>query len=503
MTLLQAKNASESTEMQSDCNSPTAARQLRAAVMGAIYRWDAATGKALTPESAGDSIVEQILVTSDGTRVITRGQDGDAHIWDAANGNHLRGFKAAWERGMAMSPDGKYLVWASADPSIKFHNPQHPRNWTTTGTRIRMYDMAGDKFVERFAGCEGEAHDITFSNDGKKIIAIDHDNGMVRLWNVESGKEERSFQAVPEAEKNQAYHVRRTMLSPDGKTLAVGYDDDAANRPGFGHGPHMVRLWDLSAEKELFQLEGHYYYILDLVFSPDGRFLATASATESKKRSEEVFVWEMATGKRVEALPAGLPGATAVAFSRDGRLFATAQPEGEIQLWETATWTMLTTFKGHRDRPTALTFSPNGHLLSGSLDTTVLAWDVRPPRSLTGSLETAWIALANPEGGEAFKAAGRFVAQPSESIKFFEEKLKPREDPDAKRMLQWIADLDSDKFPVREAASKALRDLGSKAKPFLEEAVKTTKSPEVLERTGSSSRELTKFLLSNSGKRGR
>jgi RNA polymerase sigma factor (sigma-70 family) len=86
-------------------------KTLTGAVLGAIYRWDAATGKALTPEAAGDSIVEQILVTADGRRVVTRGQGDDAHIWDGNNARHLRSLKAAWQRGMAMSPDGRFLVW--------------------------------------------------------------------------------------------------------------------------------------------------------------------------------------------------------------------------------------------------------------------------------------------------------------------------------------------------------------------------------------------------------
>ena len=62
-------------------------KTLTGAVVGAIYCWDTATGKTLTPEAAGDSVFEQILVTPDGTHVVTHGQNGDAHVWDAATGN--------------------------------------------------------------------------------------------------------------------------------------------------------------------------------------------------------------------------------------------------------------------------------------------------------------------------------------------------------------------------------------------------------------------------------
>src|SRR5262249_32619565 len=146
--------------------------------------------------------------------------------------------------------------------------------------------------------------------------------------------------------------------------------------------------------------------------------------------------------------PGGLPvGATAVAFSRDGRVLATALPEGAIRVWEVATWTVQAEFPGHRDRPIALTFAPGGQLLSGSVDTTVLAWDIRPPRTAaTGSLGPAWTDLAEQESGEAFKAAGRFLAVPSEAVQFFAERIKPAEALDPERVERLLADLDSNEF---------------------------------------------------------
>ena len=58
------------------------------AVAGTIDRWDAATGRSLIPEG-GDCAVNQIAVTADGDRIVTRGWNGDAHIWDARTGEHL------------------------------------------------------------------------------------------------------------------------------------------------------------------------------------------------------------------------------------------------------------------------------------------------------------------------------------------------------------------------------------------------------------------------------
>ena len=238
-----------------------------------------------------------------------------------------------------------------------------------------------------------------------------------------------------------------------------------------------MRLWDMATGQEKRTLDGHQNYVLDMAFSPDGRLLVTAD----EKRS---FVWDAATGKRVAALPDGLPiGATAVAFSRDGRVLATALPEGAIRLWEVATWTARNEYKGHRDRATALTFAPGGQLLSGSLDTTVLAWDIRPPRvAVSVTLESAWNDLAKREAGEAFKAEGSFLAAPAEAVKIFAEKVKPVEALDPKRIQRLLDDLDSDQFAVRQRASAELQKMGELAGPALRKALEGEPSAETRRR---------------------
>jgi RNA polymerase sigma factor (sigma-70 family) len=464
----------------SDLHFTDDGKTLTAAVSGAIYRWDTATGKTLTPDAA-DSAVTGILVTPDGSRVITCGQYGEAHIWDGTNGKHLRRFQVGRRGTLAISPDGRFLAWPVRDESAQFTYPQTP-NWIYDGSRIRLYDIAADKVVDRFPGFKGDAHDLAFTSDGKKLVTVDgyggwvqtwHNDarkvvtvddhgGMVRIWDFEAGKEERSFAVVTDALKKRSFRIEQAGISPDGKTAVVIYVEVTRDLRAAGP-PHEMRLWDVATGKELSHF--HAGNPVFRSFSPDGRLVVTAAHG----------VYEFATGKRVAGFPYD-PSAyiRAAAFSPDGRYLAIAVPEYRIQIWEVAMWTKRCEFKSISDQSITLTFGPGGRLFTGNQDTTVLAFDMRPPR-VAGSLtlESAWNDLAKRDAAESFQSEGRFLETPADAVKFIAERIKPVETLDPKRVERLLADLDSNEFAVREAAQKALLGLDEQAIPFLEATLKS------------------------------
>ena len=257
-----------------------------------------------------------------------------------------------------------------------------------------------------------------FLPDGKTLLTLGGGFGdaTVRLWDVESGKELRSFTVattsdtkLPGAARASAgmpfYTTRRAALSPDGKTLAIGPDWE--ENLSVNH-DEPVRLWDVATGKagpELNKPENvlsvpyeaglgkdmhtpqvrvnwHMKSADGRAFSPDGRLLVDwAENPLGRSRMDHVVVWDVATGRVVATLAAGpRPGAASAAFAPDGRTLATASADGIVRLWEVATWTVRAEFRGHRDRVTALAFGPDGRLYTGGLDTVVLGWDAQPPR---------------------------------------------------------------------------------------------------------------------------
>jgi hypothetical protein len=97
-------------------------------------------------------------------------------------------------------------------------------------------------------------------------------------------------------------------------------------------------------------------------------------------------------------------------------------------------------------------------------------------------LEALWDELATADPVKAERAVEQLVACPREAVFLLKERLQPAPSPDPGRLARLMADLDSEEFQVREAASCELGKVAEAVEADLRTALADRPSPEVRRR---------------------
>jgi len=148
-------------------------------------------------------------------------------------------------------------------------------------------------------------------------------------------------------------------FSPDGRYLASASTDST------------IRIWDAVTGNELRVLQGHGGAVRSVVFSANGQMLASGGV------DGKVKLWEASSGRELASLDGHKGRINIVVFSRDGRWLASGGIDNTIRLWDVASKTELRTLTGHTGWVTALAFAvDNQTLASGSADRTVKLWNI-------------------------------------------------------------------------------------------------------------------------------
>src|SRR5205814_1516856 len=155
--------------------------------------------------------------------------------------------------------------------------------------------------------------------------------------------------------------------SPDGKRLVSAHyglkrnlaAPNAIDSFSYEDLTFSIKFWDPQTGTELTTLTGHNNFVNRLVFSNDGRLLASGGYDSSVK------IWDVASGRELHTLLGHTGSISALSFSPDGQFVFSGSDYGSVRLWNTQTGALLATLVTLNKGNDWLVVTPNG-LFDGS-----------------------------------------------------------------------------------------------------------------------------------------
>jgi len=308
----------------------------------------AATGHLIAVLEAYDTRVAAVALTPDAETLLTGSEDGELTIWQGEGFRHaatLASSSSARINQIAISPGGETAAVA------------RDNHW------VDLYSLPAGALLGSLDAPIGAVKSIAFGPEGKRLVC-GTDYKRVLIWDVESRAR------IGEIREPMNW-VCAVAVSPSGETLATGTMG-------------WIAIWRLGDGQRIAESELHTSTIHAMVYSLDGRFLASGSA------DKRIYLTETATMRSLP-LPTERTGYIwSLAFHPDGvHLVSGEQPtspewqERRLRVWSTQDRSLSATLVGGHRRAAAVLSVAVGRKLDGTVlavsggsDGRVCVWDI-------------------------------------------------------------------------------------------------------------------------------
>ncbi|KAJ1920222.1 helicase [Mycoemilia scoparia] len=217
-----------------------------------IKIWNSNTGEVMGQLLDGSYAITSLDISADGKSVLSTHMDNQIRIWSLERLNLKRSIKVgpvkAWTA--KFTKDGERIVSGTDKGTVLM--------WSTDSEEaIREYDTTRG----RFASCVAVSHD-------NKLIACGSDNGMVHIFDIESGK-------IMQALMAHSSTVRSLSFSPS-STLIFSSSDDKC-----------IQAYDVKSGNNIMSLTGHAGCVFSVAPHPSLEVIASGSL------DKEVKLWDL------------------------------------------------------------------------------------------------------------------------------------------------------------------------------------------------------------------
>lgn len=384
------------------------------------------------------TIVERVAYSPDGSLIATAEREKrQASIWNARDGRLLHevpiGQPEACCLGLYFDEDSQKLaaVETAAEFSLgiwnvstgeKFESISFPvspgsvnfyalgPDWmqlalARVGGAAEIWDVESSEMLFELPGHDGNV-ELEYSQDGSRLVSYDQLGGLIIVWDPQTGELLHRFES--------GLSINDHVVSSDGRFAA--FVDES------GEEIHIFDFENITAggQPEFIVIPaGHQSITFMLAFSPDSRYVASASRDGEAKvfdveSGQELLslphgssvrsltfhpdssqlltgdfegvsrIWDISSEGSAERLALSVPAEIRSAeFSPDGKLLVTGSWDNAARIWNAETGDLLHTLEEHEGVVMDIAFRPDGQqLATASTDGTVHIWDVQTGRSL-------------------------------------------------------------------------------------------------------------------------
>jgi len=334
--------------------SPDGKYLVTAGTDGIVHIWEVSSGRELNPLKHENS-VSAVAFSPDNKYLATASADHTARVWEVANSReYIRMEHDGAVNAVAFSPDGRCLATASGDGTA--------RVWEKgRGTELARMCHGGDHIVDWQQQRRFDVELVSFSPDGKYMATASSID--INVWQVPNRLKcaARIFNVGPFALSPNGRHLVGTLGRswalvseiPSGRKIKkVPHDSDVSKLSFSADGDYVastdgriVKVWKATGDGVPTELS-HGSIVKEIVFSPDGKHLATVTSPYidgSSWKLSFTHIWDWTEGQEVRQMSAkGL--IKSMAFSENGDYLAAISREtldrGVVKrtawLWDTA-----------------------------------------------------------------------------------------------------------------------------------------------------------------------
>ncbi|CAI4226404.1 unnamed protein product [Auanema sp. JU1783] len=314
----------------------------------------------------------------DSTKIASACKSGQIILWDAATGTQI---------GKPMIRHKQWVTYLAWQP---MHNDKESRFLASAGKdcNIFIWDTISHTVVRSLTGHTASVTSIRWGGEG--LIYSGSQDRTVKVWRASDGILCRTLNGhahwINTLALNTDYCLRTSCFdAKDGckrpankeeaqKISQRRYDEaikiSGGERLVSGSDDFTMFLWNPAESKQqIARMTGHQQLVNHVMFSPDTRFIASASFDKSIK------LWCGRTGKYLSSLRGHVNAVYQISWSADSRLLVSGSADSTLKVWDMRSKRLAYDLPGHASEVFTVDWSPEGtKVASGGKDKVMKLW---------------------------------------------------------------------------------------------------------------------------------